>query len=90
MSKWSHENRVHLNSDKCKQFRISFSKEPAAFDPVVIKGREIEVVSSIKSLGLKLASDLTWNDHITEVVKKASKKLYFLIQLRELGFHRMI
>ena len=40
----------------------------------------IEVVSSIKLLGLKLASDLTWNDHITEVVKEASKRFYFLIQ----------
>ena len=31
-------------------------------------------------MGLKLGSDLSWNDHITEVVKKASKRLYFLIQ----------
>ena len=50
---WSQENRVHLNSDKCKELRISFSKEPAAFVPVVIEGMEIEVVSSVKLLGLK-------------------------------------
>ena len=79
---WSQENRVHLNSAKCKELRIAFSKEPAAFDPVVIEGKKIEVVSSVKLLGLKLASDLTWNDHITEVVKKAIKSLYFLIQLK--------
>ena len=69
-------------NNKCKELRISFSKEPAAFDPVVIEGKEIEIVSSVKLLDLKLASDLTWNDHITEVVKKASKSLYFLIQLK--------
>ena len=44
---WSQENRVHLNSDKYKELRISFSKEPAAFDSVVIEGKKIEVVSSV-------------------------------------------
>ena len=24
---WSHENRVQLNADKCKELRISFAKE---------------------------------------------------------------
>ena len=81
---WSQENRIHL---KCKELRIYFSKEPATFDPVVIEGRETEVVSSVKLLGLKLASDLTWNDHITEVVEKASKRFYFLIQLKRARDH---
>ena len=33
-------------------------------------------------LGLTISNDLTWNAHITEVTKKASKRLYFLIQLK--------
>ena len=33
-------------------------------------------------MGLRLASDLTWTDHITEVVKKPSERLYFLSQLK--------
>ena len=75
---FTQEKRVHLNSDKCKELGISFFKEPVAFDPVVIEGKEIEVVSSVKLLGLTLASDLTWNDHITKVVKKAGKRFVFL------------
>ena len=36
-----------------------------------------------KLRGLTIKDDtLTWNDHIEELVKKASKKLYFLIQLK--------
>ncbi|XP_068695943.1 uncharacterized protein [Montipora foliosa] len=76
---WSRENRVHLNSDKCKELRISFSKRPGYFDPIVIEGKELEVVGSVK---LNIASDLTWNSHILEVIKKASKRLYFLVQLK--------
>ena len=33
-------------------------------------------------LGLTINDTLTWNDHVEELVKKASKKLYFLIQLK--------
>ena len=71
-----------MNSDRCKELRISFSKEPGFFDPIVIEGKELEVVGSVKLLGLNIASDLTWNSHVLEVIKKASKRLYFLVQLK--------
>ena len=79
---WSHKNRVVLNPDKCKELRILFSPNPEAFDPVSIDGNEIEVVNSAKLLGITLSDNLTWNSHVDEVVKKASKKLYFLVQLK--------
>ena len=31
---------------------------------------------------LTISGKLTWNAHITEITKKASKKLYFLVQLK--------
>jgi len=40
------------------------------------------IVTSTKLLGLTIADDLTWNDHVTEITKKASKGLFFLIQLK--------
>ena len=47
---WSHENRVQLNTDKCKELRISFAKEQRVFDPVIIEGKEVELVTSTKLL----------------------------------------
>ena len=38
---WSRENRVHLNSGKCKELRIYFAKQPAVFDPIVVNGKEL-------------------------------------------------
>ena len=43
---WSRENRVQLNADKCKELRISFAKEQRVFDPVIIEGKEVELVTS--------------------------------------------
>ena len=33
-------------------------------------------------MGLNISSDLTWNIHINEILKKASTRLYFLVQLK--------
>ena len=82
---WSHENRVQLNADKRKELRISFAKEQRVLDPITIQGKEVELVTSTKLLGLTIANDLSWNDHVTEITKKASKRLYFLTQLKRAG-----
>ena len=56
---WSHENRVQLNADKCKELRISFAKVQRVFNPVIIEGKEVELVTSTKLLGLTIANNLT-------------------------------
>ena len=38
--------------------------------------KEVELVTSTKLLGLTIANDLTWNNHVTEITKKASKRLF--------------
>ena len=56
---WSRKNRVVLNPDKCKELRISFSRNPEAFDSVSIDDKEIEVVNSAKLLGITISDNLT-------------------------------
>ena len=82
VAEWSNRNRVKLNIDKCKELRISFAAVSREFPPVVIGGECIKAVSDAKLLGVTLSSDISWNAHITEVIKKAAKRLYFLIQLK--------
>ena len=82
VAKWSNRNRVKLNIDKCKELRISFALISCDFPPDATGGERIKVVSDAKLLGLTISSDLTWNAHITEVIKKKAKRLYFLIQLK--------
>ena len=79
---WSSNNRVELNQDKCKELRISFANQPAIFDPLTINGKELEVVKTVKLLGLTVKDNLTWNSYVDEVIKKVNKRLYFLVQLK--------
>ena len=39
---------------------------------IVINDKQIDVVSHAKILGVNISSDLKWNHHISEVVKKAT------------------
>ena len=45
-----------LNSDKCKKLRINFSNQPREFDPVVIDGKELELVDSVDLLGVNVTN----------------------------------
>ena len=83
-AEWSTQNRVKLDSDKCKELRISFVNYKPQFAPIVINGYELERVTSQNLLGLTISSNLTWNEHleISDVIKKASKSLYFLVRLK--------
>ena len=72
VTEWSTQNRVHLNSEKCKELRISFVKDEPRFAPIVVDDNELEMVSSAKLLGLTITSNLTLNEHISEKSVKAS------------------
>ena len=78
-------NKFELNEPKCKELCISFSTKPASFDPIVINGKDIDVVPKAKVLGLTLSSNLKWNNHVDKVVKKSRKRLYCLSQLKRSG-----
>ena len=52
------------------------------FAPIVINGKAIELVPTVKLLGLNISCDLRWNCHVEEISKKVSSRLYFLKQLK--------
>jgi len=70
-------SKFQLNETKCKEMRICFStKGSLELDPIVINDKQIDIVSHAKILGVNVSSDLKWNHHIAEIVKKAGKRLF--------------
>ena len=76
-------DKFQLNETKCKELQISFSRSADSFEAVTINNKPIEVVTSVKLLGLTISNNLEWNAHIENVIKKGSSRLY---QLRQLNF----
>ena len=81
---WSNTNKFQLHPTKCKELCISFSRNKPSHDPVNVGTINcvVESVQSFKILGVTLQNDLKWNLHIETTIKKPSKRMYFLIQLK--------
>ncbi|XP_068606412.1 prolactin [Brachionichthys hirsutus] len=69
-----------LNNDESEDMKGGYTPPP-----LYIGGAAVEVVQSIKYLGVYIASDLTWRTNSAALVKKAHQHLYFLRRLRRAG-----
>ena len=83
ITQWPEINKFQLHPKKCKELRISFSRSPAIRELVLINETAIiDLVKSVKVLGVIIQDNLKWNQHVDATVTKAAKRLYFLIQLK--------
>ena len=74
---------LQLNVDKCKELAIDIKRFRQSFVPMLINDEYLDYVTEVKILGLNFSNNLWWNDHISDVIKKAYKRLYFLILLKQ-------
>ena len=80
---WSCDNHMQLNADKCKEMIIDFKRNNHVFNHV--NGKELSVVESVKILGLTVSSNLLWNNHVIEAIKKSNKRIFLLVLLKRAG-----
>ena len=52
---------------------------------VFIEDKPVKSVKSTKLLGVTLNSELSWNNHIENILNTASRKLYFLVHLNRMS-----
>ena len=90
LENWCQENNLSLNVSKTKELIVDFRKQERVHPSISINGTAVERVSSFKFLGVHISEDLTWAVHISQVVKKAHQRLYFLRRLRRFGLNPSI
>ena len=47
-----------------------------------MEGKELDIVNHAKILGVTVSNNLLWNNHINDVIRKANKRLYFIVLLK--------
>ncbi len=77
LAQWCIENNLLLNISKTKELIIDFRKMEEKTSEVYINGTEVEQVNSFRFLGISITKNLSWSSHISTLVKKAQKRLYF-------------
>jgi hypothetical protein len=78
---WTTRNNMKLNIGKCKEL-VDFAKKKHCFPPLTVDEVNIERVKSARILGLTVQDNMKWNEHIHNILKKASKRLYMLRLLK--------
>lgn len=83
--KWSSDVHLPLNFNKCCVMDIITKKNMCFSDVSLPDGTSLCNVSSLRLLGVIFSSDMRWNEHFENIVKRASRRLYIMYNLRRSG-----
>ena len=75
--KWFRDNFLKLNADKCHLLISNKSKEIE----INVEEETIECENFVKLLGVTLDNKLNFNEHVSNICKKASQKLHALARV---------
>lgn len=73
---WCRDNSLRLNESKCKVMIFSYSKLPVSATNLYCNGKLLDRVFSYKYLGVILQSNLTWDFHCKNVLKRGKAIFY--------------
>ena len=68
---------MEFNPTKCQVLRVAWSRQVVNHQ-CSLCGKNLEICSSAKYLGITISSDLRWNKQVDEVCAKANRTLAFL------------
>ena len=77
LAEWEKIWGMEFHPAKCNILSVSRSRSPRKFH-YKLKGHVLEEVASAKYLGVNLAHDMSWDEHISKISKKANCMLGFL------------
>ena len=77
---------LKINTKKTKIMVFNFSQNFDFLPQLSFPGADpLEVIYKTKLLGITLTSNLSWAEHVDDVCRRATKKLWVLIQFKTLG-----
>ena len=83
--KWSRENGMRFNRDKCKVMALNAPQKSLKFK---LSGESIEIVSKTKYLGIifsRSRQTSLYGKHIAEILERAEVRVNLI---RHMGFHK--
>lgn len=82
LNKFSNENSLSIHPQKCKIMIISKRRFIGPMQKVILNNKEIDIVTSEKSLGLTIDDKLSWDEHTRKLSKSFSNKIRKLYEMR--------
>ena len=85
ITRFTEKEQMELNAKKCSEMIVDFRKNKTVIPPVCIGERPMSRVKTFKLLGLWMNDNLNWETNAEYIIKKATKRLYFLKVLKSYG-----
>ena len=85
VAQWAFQNDMLINFQKSSVIHFDFSRHPTPQAPILITGKVIPTTTKVKLLGLNITSDLKWDEHINDLILKASGRLQMLRLAKQNG-----
>lgn len=82
ISKWASEWLIKFSPAKTKSMIMTKKKHKLNYPPLEMGGTKLENVECHKHLGVSISKDLSWNEHIENIVVNAGKCLDVLNALK--------
>ena len=77
LAEWEKKWGMTFHPEKCSAIRVTRSRNPISSN-YSLKGHTLEMEDSTRYLGVELQSNMSWNRHMDQTVKKANSTLGFL------------
>ena len=85
LHRWATQNNMVFNVKKTKEMVFTTTPQICERQEILIGDTVIEKVTESKVLGVTIQSNLKWNAHIDNTIKKANKRLYLLRLCKRAG-----
>ena len=79
---WADMNKMNLNPKKCMFMDVSFSRNPCVSEPLRLSGEDLQSTDIITVFWVQISKDLKWDVHISDIVTRASGRLFMLNTLK--------
>lgn len=86
--KWSQDNSMLLNETKTKVMYLSPQNSVQLSQNIVVRDTPLEVVDSIKFLGIIVDKNLTFKEHVEKLVSRANSRIYGLTVFKRAGLNQ--
>ena len=86
LASFTEKNKMKINHKKTKILPFNLSQKHDFLPQLSFPQCEpLEVIYKTRLLGVTITSDLHWSEHINDITKQATKKLWVLIRFKAVG-----
>ena len=78
INQWTVSQKMEINQTKTKAMFINFTDKYQCSSRLTFKGETIELVNSMKILGVTVSNDLSWHENTAILTKKVNQRMQLL------------